>query len=99
MADVPNLKINERSNVERPNSWVIEIENKNWESLFISKSIYENWKKFEKCGISKGRTIRKLTIFGTKFWFSQLKNFRNLLIFHFGKFKKLLIWNISKTSN
>ena len=42
MADVSNLKINERSNVERPNLRVTKIANKNWESWFISKGKYEN---------------------------------------------------------
>ena len=32
MADISNLKINERSNIERPNLRVTEIGDKNWEN-------------------------------------------------------------------
>ena len=37
MADVSNLIINERSNVEQPNIRVTKIGNKTWENWFISK--------------------------------------------------------------
>ena len=40
MADVSNLKINERANVERTNLRVTEIENKSWENWFIWKGKY-----------------------------------------------------------
>ena len=62
MVDISNLKINERSNVERPNLRVTEIGNKNWEHWFISKGKYENWQNYEKCEMSNGRTIPKLPI-------------------------------------
>ena len=42
MADISNLKINERSNVERPNLRDTETGNKNWENWFISKGKCEN---------------------------------------------------------
>ena len=55
MANISNLKINERSNVEWPNLRVTTIENENWKVLyqseieikmkietFISKGKYEN---------------------------------------------------------
>ena len=52
MADVSNLKINERANVERPNLWVTKKGHKNWENWFISKGKYETWWNFEYYGIS-----------------------------------------------
>ena len=50
-----------------------EIGNKNWENWFMSKSKYENSKNCESYGVSNGRTIRKLPIFGAKFWFSKFQ--------------------------
>ena len=43
MADVLNLKINKRLNVERPNLRVSNIGNQNWENWFIAKGKCENW--------------------------------------------------------
>ena len=43
MADVLNLKINQRSNLEQPNLGGTKIENKNSENSFISKGKFENW--------------------------------------------------------
>ena len=47
MADVPKLKSNQRSNVERLDLWVITIGNENWETWFLLKGTYENW---QECG-------------------------------------------------
>ena len=47
MADVSNLKINERTNVERLNLRVAKIGNKNCENGFITKGKYENWRNCE----------------------------------------------------
>ena len=47
----------------------------------------------------EGTSNSKIDHFLTKFSFSQLKNFRNLLIFQFGKFEKFPIRNISKIVN
>ena len=46
MADVSNLKINERSNVELPNLRITKIENESWENfltenLLIKRQIWE----------------------------------------------------------
>ena len=60
MADGSDLKINERSNVERPKLRVTEIGNKNWEKWFMSKGKYENWWNCEKCGISKDQQFQNL---------------------------------------
>ena len=40
MVDVSNLRINQRSNVERSDLRVTKKENKNWENWFISKGKY-----------------------------------------------------------
>ena len=59
MFDIPNLKINERANVERPNlPRVTTIENE----IYI-KSKYKNWQNCEWCRISNGRTIPKIANF------------------------------------
>ena len=47
MADVLNLKINERLKVERPNLRVNIIGNRNSENWFLSKCKYENLQNFE----------------------------------------------------
>ena len=88
MADVSNLKINQRSIVERPNLRITKIGNKNWEHWFISKGKYGNWQNYEQSGMSNGRTIPNLSIFRAKFWFSKLKKF--------WKLKKKSIWKIQK---
>ena len=55
---------------------------------------------FSKFTIFKNvQTILKLAIFGAEFWFSKLKNSRNLLIFQFGQFQKFLISKIIKISD
>ena len=46
MANVSNLKINERLNGDGPNLWVTKIENKNWEDkapkyIYIKGQIWE----------------------------------------------------------
>ena len=57
MADVSNLKINERLNVKQPNLRVTKIGNKHKE-VKASKLIYvKQWKNYEKSRISNGRTI------------------------------------------
>ena len=58
MADISNLKINERANVEQPNLWVTTIENE----IYI-KGQDENRQICEWCGISNGRTIPKFANF------------------------------------
>ena len=75
MANVSNLRINQRSNVERPNLRVTKIGNKNLEDWFVSKGENKNWQNCEQCGISNGRRTSKLLIFGVKFWFAKLKTF------------------------
>ena len=42
MAEVSNLKMNERLNVEWPNQRFTKMGNKNWENWLISKDEYEN---------------------------------------------------------
>ena len=42
MIEVSELRIHERSNVERPN--FSKIGNKTWENWFISQGKYKNWK-------------------------------------------------------
>ena len=64
-ADISNLKINERANVERPNLRVTTIENE----IYI-KGQYENRQNCKWCRISNGRTFPKFA----NFW-----NFDNLL--------------------
>ena len=49
MADIMNLKINERSNVEQPNLRVTTIDNENWEDeaskfIYIKREIWESAK-------------------------------------------------------
>ena len=68
MANISNLKINERSNVERPNLQVTTIENENWEDK-ASKFIYIKGQIWES---SKLRIVRNIE------WTS---NYKNLLIF------------------
>ena len=58
MADISNLKINERANVEWPNSRVTTIENE----IYI-KGQYEKRQNCKWRGISNGRTIRKFSNF------------------------------------
>ena len=57
MADISNLKINERSNVQEPNLRVTTIENK------IHVKGYEDRQNREWCGISNGRTTPKFANF------------------------------------
>ena len=47
IADVTNLKINERSNVEWPNLPVTEVGNQNLKNWFMTKGKYESWKNCE----------------------------------------------------
>ena len=56
MADISNLKINERANVERPNLWVTTIENK----------IYIKFIKFilKSAKLRMDERFQKLLIFG-----------------------------------
>ena len=70
MADVSNMKINERLNLR-----VTKIHNKNWENWFISKGNYKNWQNCKMYGISNGQPIPKFPIFLAKFWFSKLEKF------------------------
>ena len=66
MADVSNLKINERSDVEWPNLRVTKILNKNWDNWFISMGEYENYRVV--------RDIERMHNFKTaKFLFYKLK--------------------------
>ena len=64
MANISNLKINERSNVERPNlrspHYKMKIEKIKRRNSFISKGKYENRPICENCGISNRQTIPKL---------------------------------------
>ena len=57
MADILNLKINERSNVQEPNLRVTTIENK------IHVKGYEDRQNREWCGISNERTTPKFANF------------------------------------
>ena len=66
MADISNLKINERANVERPNLRVTTIENE----IYIMGQ-YENRRNFKWCGKLNGRTIPKFA----NFW--NFDNFQN----------------------
>ena len=77
MSDVLNLKINERSNVERLNLRVIKIRNKNSE-IKASKLIYIK-------ELEKFRIVRNITTL----FFQIGKNSINLLICQFEKFQKL----------
>ena len=61
-----------------PLEYVIKVEKLKRRNWFISKSRYEYWQNCESCGISNGRTIPKLPIFGAKLWLSKLKIFWNL---------------------
>ena len=66
MADISNLKINERANVERPNLRVTTIENE----IYIMGQ-YENRQNCKWCGKLNGRTIPKFV----NFW--NFDNFQN----------------------
>ena len=59
MADISNLKIDERANVKRLNLR----ESLQWKTKFISKGKYENRQNRECYGISNGRTIPNLANF------------------------------------
>ena len=83
MANVSDLEINERSNVERANLRVATIENENWE---------DKASKFREA-------ISKLANFWNFDSFSNSKSCGNLLIFQFRKFLKFLIDEISKIYN
>ena len=94
MADIPNSKNNERSNVERPNfqeslQWKMKIEKMKGQNSLISKGKYENWQNCEWCEILDGRTISKFANFLNFDCFPNWKNYENLLIYQFGKFKKI----------
>ena len=72
MANISNLKINESSNVERPNWRVTTVENENWEDK-ASKFIYFKRQIWESV---KLRVVRNIE------W---TKKFKNLLIFGISK--------------
>ena len=59
MADISNLKINKRANVEQPNLREL-LQQK---MKFISNGKYGNRQNCEWCGISNGRTIPKFANF------------------------------------
>ena len=84
MADVSNLKINERSNVERPYLWVTKIENENWENWYV----YIYWGANMRIGeISSSaeywmdEQLQNLPIFRAQFWFSELNFFYKFVNF------------------
>ena len=82
MADISNLKIEERSNVERLLLRVPITNNETWEdkesNSFISKGKYKNRQNCEWCEISNGRTIPKFANFRN---FNNFPNFKNSEIF------------------
>ena len=82
-----------------PLQYEIKFEKLERRNSFISKNKYENWQNCDKCGISNGRTIPKLPIFGAKLWFLNWKKSRNFSIFQFGKLKKISIWNLGNFKN
>ena len=86
MADVSNMKINERLNLR-----VTKIHNKNWENWFISKGNYKNWQNCKMYGISNGQPIQKISNF-----------FSQILVFQIGKILDICYfptWKIPKISN
>ena len=56
MANISNLKINERSNVELPNLQVTTIENENWEDK-VSKFIHIKGQIWESAKLREVRNI------------------------------------------
>ena len=103
MTNISSLKINERSNVERPNLRVTTIENESWKDK-ASEFIYIKWKIWESAklrvvGISNGQAIPKFANFRNFDSFPNSKISKNFLIFQFRKFLKFLIYKISKISN
>ena len=62
MAEISNLKINERSDIEWPNSRVTKIDNKNSDDWFMSIGKYENWQNYEESGYRKDGQFQKCSI-------------------------------------
>ena len=96
MADVSNLNINERSNVEQPNLRG----NENWENK-ISKLIYFKRQVWDSVKLrlvrrSNWQTIKRFADLSNFDKFRNWQNSENMLIFQFGKSKKFPIWKIPK---
>ena len=69
MANISNLKINDRSNVERPNLRITTIENENWD-VKASKFIYI----YQRANMRMGKIASSAK-------YRMNKQFQNLLIF------------------
>ena len=102
MADVSNLKINERSNVKHPNWGVNKIDNKNSKVktsklIYIKGQIWELAKSRAMQNFEWGEQFQNFTIFKIKFSFSKLEIFLiNLLLVQIIKLGNLLIFRFGK---
>ena len=103
MAEVSKLRIHKRSNVEHLNLLVLvtEIENKNWENLFISNGKYKNWQTCETNNSKIANSWSPILVCQIEKILEVLEssNLNHSKNSQLGKFQKFLIWNISKMSN